>query len=149
MSGLRFTVAPGEIALTGGAAKTVLQVKAPAEQRVKLWAFGLYFDGTSATAEPVVAQLVRQTTDGTLTSVTPSKLDPGCAETIQTAAGKNASSEPTAGDVLKQWEVHPQRSYEWTAPLGREILVPGGERLALVCTAPASVNVIPWMELEE
>lgn len=150
MASLGFTVnTAAEVALSAATAKSVLRVKAPSSQRVKVKAFGIYFDGTSATAEPVTVQLVRQTTDGTFTSATPRKIDDSIADSINATAGYNASVEPTDGDILKEVEVHPQRGYEWHAPLGMEPIIGGGDRLAIKANAPAGVNCHAWMLCEE
>lgn len=146
---MKFTLAPGEIALAAATAKTVLQVKAPANIRLKLLEWGVAFDGTNGAAEPVVVQLLRTTTDGTFTSYTPLKVDDSLAETIQSTAGHTATAEPTAGDVLEQRNVHPQTSYEKIYSFGDEVKVGGGDRLAIKCTAPAVVNVVPYMKFEE
>jgi len=150
MAGLEFTAKPGsEIALSAAAAKTVLQVTAPANQRVKVKAWGVYFDGTSVSAEPVNIKLVRQTTAGTMSSVTPTKTDDSLPETVQSVASVDASVEPTTTDVLHFINCHPQSGYQNDFGVIDEMFIKGGGRLAIICTAPAAVNVIPWMKCEE
>jgi hypothetical protein len=73
----------------------------------------------------------------------------GHTETIQTTASHTATAEPTAGDVLDAIEVHPQSGYEKIFPLGDEIIVPGGGRVGIECTAPAGVNVRAKIAFEE
>lgn len=150
MAGINFTVKPtGEVALSAATAKTVLQVAAPANQRLRLKAWGVYFDGTSVSAEPVQVSLVRQTTAGTMTAVTPEKCDDSLPETVQSTAGANASAEPTTAGTLQYREVHPQSGYEYNWGFGDEDFIKGGGRVGIVCTAPATVNVIPWIKCEE
>lgn len=150
MAGLLWTAKPtGEIALSAATAKTVLQVASPTNQRVKIKGWGVYFDGTSVSAEPVQIQLVRQTTAGTMTSVTPAKCDDSLAESVQSTAAVNASVEPTSGDVLQYREIHPQSGYEHTYGVCDEDWIKGGGRVGIICTAPSGVNVIPWMKCEE
>ena len=150
MSALVANYQAGEIVLVAATAKTVLQVLMPSNHRGKLLAWGVSFDATSVTAEPVVVRLLRQTTAGSGGStVTPTKQDDSIAETIQSSGLSGMTSEPTAGDVLKRLEVHPQSGYEHTAPFGQEVIIGGSDRLGIECTAPAGVNAIPWMLIEE
>lgn len=137
-----------EIALTAATAKTVLQVVAAANHKIKILEWGVYFDGTSVTAEPVQIRLLRQTTAGTMTALTPVKRSSD-SETLQTTAQHTATAEPTAGDVLEVKEVHPQSGYEKIFPMGQEIKVPGGGRIGIECTAPAAVNVRAQIVFEE
>lgn len=138
----------GEIALVAATAKTILQAVAPTNQRGALKSFSVAFDGTSAAAEPVQVDLLRQTTAGTMTAATPVKEGVG-SETIQFTAQKNASVEPGSGDVLRRYEVHPQAGREIRFGIDDEILIPGGTRLGIRCTAPANVNVAGHMSIEE
>lgn len=149
MAGNRFKISTEgtEVALTAATAKTVLGVNAAANIRLKLKRWGVYFDGTSATAEPVVVQLLRHTTAGTSTAVTPRNINQ--SETVQATAGKNYSAEPTAGDILENKEVHPQQGYESVYSGDGEIQVAGSGRLSIKCTAPAGVNCLAEMEFEE
>lgn len=138
-----------EIALSAAAAKTVLQLVAPANHRVKVLAWGVYFDGTSSSAEPVQVRVLRQTTAGTMSALTPVKNDDSIAEALQTTAQHTATAEPTAGDVLEAKEVHPQSGYEKIYPLGQEIIIGGSDRVGIECTAPAGVNVRADITFEE
>jgi hypothetical protein len=134
---------------TGTSAKTLLQIVAPSNHRVKVVAWGIYFDGTSSTAEPILVRLLRQTTAGTMTSLTPTKLDDSLSETLQVTAQHTATAEPTAGDVLKRVEVHPQSGYEEHCPYGQEYIVGGGDRIGIETTAPATANAVAWVKFEE
>src|SRR5262245_22813804 len=138
-----------EIALSAATAKTVIQLVAATNHRVNLLSWGVYFDGTSATAEPVQVRLLRQTTAGTMSSLTPTKRDDSLAETLLTSAQHTATAEPTAGDVLEVKEVHPQSGYEKIYPFGGEVIIGGGDRLGIECNAPAAVNVRAEMVFEE
>jgi hypothetical protein len=151
MSAFAFKVgSEGEIALSAATIKSVLHVTAPTNHRVKLLGWGIFFDGTSPTAEPVRVQLQRTSADGTFTSATPRKSDDSIAETIQSTAGKNASAEPaTPGDILEVKEIHPQSGYEVFYPFGQEVVVGGGDRLCIRATAPASVNCEVYAYCEE
>lgn len=148
MSGLVCSAITSEVALAAATAKTVVQVTAPTNQRLKIKGWGVFFDSTSPTAEPVQVRLLRQTTAGTMSSLTPVKLVAG-SETVQTTAQHTATAEPTAGDVLDAIEVHPQSGYEKIIPMDVPIDVPGGGRVGIECTAPAVVNVRAKIIFEE
>ena len=148
MAGIRARAITAEVALTAATARTVLQLVAPANQRVLVTSWGVFFDGTSVTAEPVVVVLEKQTTAGTMSALTPTKLSGG-SETLQTTAQHTATAEPTSGDLIDRIEVHPQSGFQDNLPHGREIPVLGGQRLAIKCTAPAGVNVVAKVEFEE
>ncbi|MEW6211350.1 MAG: hypothetical protein AB1631_23495 [Acidobacteriota bacterium] len=153
MSALIATVTTAEIALVAATAKTLLQLKAPTNQRLKLLAWGIYFDSTSNSAEPVQVVLERQTTaiGGTPTAITPSKIDDSIGDSVQATAAVYGTSptEPTSGDLLKRIEVHPQAGYEEQCPFGQEYIVGAGDRIAIKATAPAGVNAVSWMKFEE
>jgi hypothetical protein len=140
MAGITCIAQTAEVALTAATAKTVLQIVAPTNQRLLVRRWGVFFDGTSGTAEPVQVRLLRQSTAGTMTSLTPVMLCAG-SETVQTTAQHTATAEPTAGNILDIAEVHPQSGYEVVIPFDQVIEVPGGGRLGVECTAPATVNV--------
>lgn len=148
MAGLDCVAQTAEIALTAATAKTVLQLVAPANQRLKIKGWGVFFDGTSASAEPVQARVLRQTTAGTMTSLTPVKTCAG-SETVQATAQHTATAEPTAGDVLDVVEVHPQSGFEKQITPDMKMEVPGGGRVGIECTAPAGVNVRAKIFFEE
>ncbi|MGV1048219.1 MAG: hypothetical protein ACOYD4_06820 [Solirubrobacterales bacterium] len=148
MAGINAVAQTAEVALSAATVKTVMQVIAPTNQRLKLTEWSVSFDGISPTAEPVQVELLRQTTAGTVTGLTPVKRSAG-SETLQATASHTATAEPTAGDVLEAIEVHPQGGYAKVFPLGREIEVPGGTRIGIRCTAPATVNVRAVMAWEE
>lgn len=140
MAGIRAFAQTSEIALAAATAKTVLQLVAPSNQRLLLKKWGVFFDGSDPLAQPVEVVLMKQTTAGTMTSLTPVKISPG-SETVQATAQHTATAEPTSSDIRDVVEVHPQSGYEVLFPMGEEIPVAGGERVGIVCTAPATVNV--------
>lgn len=148
MAGLVCIAQTSEVALAAATEKTVLQIVAPANQRLRIKRWGVFFDGISSTDEPVVVKLLRQTDAGTMTALTPVKQVVG-SETIQTTAQYNASAEPTGGDVIDGAEVHPQSGYEVIVPFDMPIEVAGGGRIGISCNAPAAVNVKAKIVFEE
>lgn len=148
MAGLLCIAQTTEIALTAATAKTVVQIAAPANQRLKIKRWGVFFDGTSGTAEPIQVRLLKQTSAGTMSSLTP-VLQVAGSETPQVTAQHTATAEPTAGDVLDMAEVHPQSGYEVIIPFDMPIEVAGGIRVGIECTAPDAVNVRAKIVYEE
>ena len=151
MAGLRaVATTEGEIALAAGTAKTILQLVAPTNQRLRLTGFGVFFDGVSSTAEPVQVELLTQTSAGTSSAGTPVKDgDPG-SETLQGTSRITITAEPTAGNVLRRYEIHPQGGgLERVLSYDEQINIPGGTRLGIRCTAPATVNATGHMTYEE
>src|SRR5439155_3379962 len=96
--------------------------------------------GISNTATPILVQVMRQPTAGTMSSLTPVKDPDDTDETLQTTAQHTATAEPTASDVLFREEVHPQTGYTWQAPFGRQIKIGGGDRLGIEVLAGADVS---------
>lgn len=134
---------------TGTAAKTLLQIVAPTNQRVKIKEIGIGFHGISNTAEPILVELLRQTTAGTMTALTLIKEDDTTPESIQSTAAHTATAEPTPGDVIRTWTIHPQTAQVYQLPIEDEIIVGGGKRYALRVTAAATVNADAYMRCEE
>lgn len=150
MAGIKavVTTTSTEISLLAATAKTVIQLIAPANQRLLVKSFGIFFDGTDPLAEPVQIYLVKQSTAGTMTSATPVRETPG-SEAVQATATINATAEPTLASTLRRFECHPQSGYEVILPLGDEVIVAGGERLGIIATAPAAVNCHVYFRWEE
>ena len=149
MARLNAVAQTSEVALTAATAKTVIQITAAANHRVAVLGWGVFFDGTSVTAEPVQVRLLRQTTAGTMSALTPVALDGDVALTLQTSAQHTATAEPSAGTVLDVCECHPQQGYEVKYPLGQEPILSGSGRVGIECTAPAGVNVRAKILFEE
>lgn len=132
------------------AAETILQLRGATTTKAKLRGFSVSFDGTSATAEPVIVRLLRQTTDGTASAATEVKYDPDAPAAACTAF-HSFTAEPTAGDVLFTVHVHPQGGWsEWfpedCCPFLDDVAT---SRVGLEVTPGAAVNVVAsliWQE---
>lgn len=156
MAGLIFVAQTTEEALAAATALSVLQVIAPANQRVKILGWGVAFDGETQAAAPVEVRLVGGTTAGTFTNIlgapdangSKTAID-GSTELIQSVAKEPATAEPTVARVFDATEVHPQGSYGFRFPEGQEPVVVGGDFVAIECTAPAIVNVRAKLICEE
>lgn len=149
MSGLNIEFNTGTVTFSTST-KTVIRANAPTNQRGKLKEWGISFDGISNTAAPILVQLLRVTTDGTMTSLTPTKDDNGLSETIQFTGGHTASAEPTPGDILRSIYIHPQTGRDYVSPFGEEIMIPGGTKIAIrVVTPGAGADCAAYFKIEE
>ena len=153
MAGVLVDVNSAEVALSAGVAKTVLQITAASNHRVKILGVAIYGKGIVVTDTPIKFRILRQTTAGTMTGGTAgthiSKHNDSDDETVQTACAINATAEPTAGDVLEFGEFHPQTGLRWYPPDGKEIIVKGGGRLGIELTAAQAQTVVAGLLLDE
>ena len=92
---------------------------------------------------------MRQTSSGTASFFSLSKLDNSISETIQTTARWNFSDHPTDGDILESYNIHPQQGILVPYVLGQELIISGGTRLGISCAAPNNVNVTAYIIGEE
>lgn len=138
-----------EVALAAATEKTVLQLVAPSNHRLKILSWSVFFDGVSVTAAPAVVKLLRQTTAGTMSALSLVKADNSLAETLQATAQHTATAEPTAGDILARKNIHTQTGYEKIFPLGQEPIVGGGDRIGIAIDSPSAVNVIAEIVYDE
>jgi len=150
MAGILASVQTAEIT-SGVAKKTVLQLVAAANHRVKIKELSVSFKGTSGSATPVLIQVLRQSTAGTGgDALTAKKFNEGDDETLQTTALKDIDGgEPTGSDEVMGEEIHPQGGWTWQAPFGGEIIVNGGDRLGIAVTAAESQTVKARIVFEE
>ncbi len=145
MAGVGFNVNSGEVALVAATPKTVLQIKAPANQRVLLKGLRLFGKAAAGgTGVPVKIRMTRSTANfGTLSAATPAKNDPTDDETLQTTAGANATVEPTTPtDSGIWWEVPDQSGVIEFLPPGQEIKIPGGQSVNFECTSTGTPTVM-------
>lgn len=149
MAGVRLTCQSPKITFSTSTI-TLLQIKAAANQRVVVSEVSVSFDGTSNTAAPIQVDLLRQSTAGTMTSLTPAKVNSSDSETVQTTAQHTATVEPTASTLLMTEQVHPQTGFLWQARFGEEIIVPGGGYLGVRLVTPgAGADAVARMTIVE
>jgi hypothetical protein len=141
MAGLRFRQAPAGIT-SGTTVKTLIQLLAATNQCVKIGEASISFNGTSNTNAPILCEVLKQTSAGTLSNTTTLvKEDASRAETIQTTGKDTSTAEPTdSGAVLVLEYVHPQTGFLWQAPYAQEMFIIGAGRLGLRVTAANSVS---------
>jgi hypothetical protein len=150
MARLRWTATTeGERTLVAATAQTLLQVVAPAQQRLALLSCSVSFSGVLPTAEPVLVEILEAADIGTSSAGTPRKDEPSLAETIQGTCRRAFTGEPTTPVVKRQYFVHPQTGMERVYGPDEEIVVQGGGRLGIRATAPAGVDCVASMTVEE
>ena len=137
----------GAVALSAGVAKTVVGVKAHANSGLLLCGYTLAFDGVTASAVPVVVEVVYATwatnAPGTASTATTPRQTSGRVLTAGFTAGKTWTTEPTVLTALiPEFLLTPNGgAIVYNFPLGTEPDCALGEGFAVRLTAPAAVNV--------
>ena len=140
--------------LTAATAKTFLAVLPSTGRTLTVTEVGVSFDGVTASAVPVLVELVTSTgaTAGTSAAATINQIR-GRSTTVGATAAIY-SAEPTVLSVLRQWLVTPNGGLLVVQfPLGREpesdATGSTNKLLGLRLTAPATVNARGYIEFEQ
>lgn len=153
MAGLKLWATSGECALVASTAKTLLQIKAPTNQRLVVRGLRILGKQAAGGTDAVVkVRLTRSTANfGTAAgSATTGKLNPSNGETAQGTYGANFSAEPTSPtDAGLLWEVQPQAGVIEFYPPGMEIEVPGGQAVNIECTSTGTPTLAVTATVEE
>jgi len=152
MAGLILHANSGEVSLAASTPKTVLQIKAPTNQRLVLTSLRLLGkQPAGGTDTPVKVRITRSTANfGTGSAVTPAKNDPTDSETVQSTAAGNFTVEPTSPTDGGLWyEFSPQAGIIEPFAPGQEIKIPGGQALNVECTAAATATVLVTATYQE
>ena len=152
MAGVLSHVSSGEVTLIANTAKTVLQIKAPANQRLIVQGLRLFGkQPAGGTDTPIKVRLTRSTANfGTGSSVTPSKNDPTDSETLQISANANFSAEPTSPTDGGLWfELPPQSGIIDYSPPGLQIKIPGGQSVQFEATSTGTPTLMFSATVEE
>jgi hypothetical protein len=114
-------------------ALTLMQIVAPTNQKVVIDRIMISGQSNLNTDTPVALEILEQTTAGTATNTTvaPVKANVLDTETVQTNTQNTFTVEPTAGLSHFARNIHPQGSYDFNFPPGREIVLGGGKKLAI------------------
>jgi hypothetical protein len=130
MAALFFVVNSGEVTLAASVTTTLLQIKAPANQALRIKSINVWGKQPAGGVDtPVKIRLTRSTASfGTGTAATPGKTDPGRGETIQsTCYAAPFSTAPTTPTDTGIWmEVQPQTAAFYPVPFGQDLIIPGG-----------------------
>ncbi|KKN19695.1 hypothetical protein LCGC14_0943160 [marine sediment metagenome] len=116
-----YTVAPA--AFTPGAAKTIMELMAAAENQLKVRRIELSSDDTAG-ATVVDVLLLRLTATGTGTGATPRPLNQNDGA-ANFSAKSNDTVEPTAGVDLYRFKWNIQVPYTLVLAPGEEFVIPG------------------------
>jgi hypothetical protein len=143
-----YSVTVDAIALSAATAKTLVELTAGAQDKARLVAWGVTFDGTNGTTTPAKVELLRASAAITGTSVTPAPYDSDEGAASATAA-HSATAEGTATTVLESYRVPPTSGLIFQYPLGREVVVPKGGLIRVRVTAAAGVNATVTLVWEE
>ena len=146
-------------ALSAATAKTVCYIVTSTICQPALVEFSVSFDGVTASAVPVLVELISSTTGTAGTpraTLAAGKQERGWpAQTSQTTAGDTYSAEPGTQLVNRKWYLTPNGGLMVIQlPLGREATgivtaTTDGKAWGLRCTAPATVNCHSYAHWEE
>jgi hypothetical protein len=156
---LVFGGAAATLIASGTAIKTLCQVAlATTSPRAKLIEWSVSFDGTNASAAPVLIQLNRQTTAGTggvANTMAPRDTSEGATAANAGFTALNGilaapwTAEPTAGTIIYNERYTPVGlGPAWQYPPGREFIIPNNTRLAIVITSAVTVGCSGHMAIE-
>lgn len=140
---------------SGTALKTLAQIATSSTVRAELVEWSVSFNGTSASAVPVLIQLNRQTSAGT-GGVSGTENPHDVAEGASSVTGLTGptgavwTSEPTTGLIMYADYYTPVGLGPFVQyPLGRGIVVPVSGRLAVTVTAAVAIGCsghMTWIE---
>jgi hypothetical protein len=136
---------------TGTAIKTLLQLTAPANQRIKIISWGVSFDA-SAAATPGACELLGTGTvaGGTPTAVTPTLWDSG-ESAAQSTAGFAPATEGTITTtrLFDGQLVAPTSQYVREFSLGREPIIAASGVVRVRVHFAGSIGALAWIHWEE
>lgn len=135
--------------LTGGAAKTLIQLVSPSSRFLWIREAAVGFKSITATDVAVLVQLVRQSTAGTASALTPSR-DIESQPVALASAQEIFTVEPTSGVVVKEWLITPiggQLIYQ--LPLEEYVEMAVSSRLGLICNAPQAQSARGYIKFNE
>ena len=143
----------GAVALTAATAKTIIGAKAHANSGLQLKGFMVAFDGVTASAVPVLVEVMYSTwatnPPGTNSTSTTPRQSYGRVLAAGFTSGKTWTAEPTVLTPIEEFLLAADKgliAYQW--PLGQEPDCALAEGFVIRCNAPAAVNVRATMLLE-
>lgn len=137
MAGIPWTATKSAIALTASTAGTILQLIAATNVREMVEEVAVTFNGITPTDPGILVEILTQTSAGTMSSLTPGKVNSLDTETLQLTAQHTAAAEPTPGTILYSAYANEQTGWEFLWRPGKEQPIPGGTRLGVRCTPGA------------
>jgi hypothetical protein len=122
-----YVIVSQEETLNAATTETLLQLRSGAAKSTRVVRWGVSFNGVTITNQPVRVELIRQNSNGTASTVVPTKADP--ASDAPLGAGASAfTAEPTSAEVLEVHFVTPAAGnlIEAYAPDERYVVAPNG-----------------------
>ena len=95
---------------------TMLQLQGGSTIDTVIRDIGVSFDGTVVTNAPIDTQVLFQTAGSeafTGTTPAPTKIDTRSQTPLLATMGYQATTEPTAGNEIFRWHIHPQTGILW------------------------------------
>lgn len=132
--------------------KTLLQVATPSTTRIRVYAWGISFEGVTSTSTPVQTVLTDTNVAASVTTLTPDPWESSEAPASlcvggASATGSNASAEGTITNakLLDAQLIHPQSGYSIWFPENARPLIAVSRFLRIRTTAGTSIDTIPWI----
>lgn len=145
---VQYAITTGAVALAAATAKTIIEGSATANVPPEWIGLDLTFDGVTASAIPVRVDLCTYSATGTGTGYTPKKF--GQAVGVAASTWKiNDTVEPSSAVIVYSWYIPPTSGIFYLWPLGRELFHAVSTVQGIRLTAPAAVNVIANLIIEE
>ena len=137
-----YTAVSDATALAAATAKTVLQIATPSTIRARVRELQISFDGVTSANPAGLVEIVRQTTAGTMSAVTPNPLDSAAPASLATAS-RAATVEPTTTVTVREFRITPFAGllvFQFVDDKD-QIVVPISGFLGIRCTFAQIVNV--------
>lgn len=152
-----YSVATGSSAIASGtSAKTILAVLAPAQFGVDLKKYRISFEGTTASATPVLVELCYLTaatnsTPGTNNTTRTSAIQQVYGRSITTGfvAFENSTSEPTVLTVVDSYTLTPAGGtvvYDFSLDTSPDSAVSQGFAIRVTAAATVNTRAAMWFE---
>jgi hypothetical protein len=153
---MQFSAAPATFAGPSNATRTAIRLGPTATMDLQLIEFAVTFDGTSATATPILVWLAKSASisGGTASAITLQATRDSTATADVTANTYTAEPTYTTQVALKRWYVPPTSGIVIQSPLGREAqrlaaASVGLELMLTSVTASGTPNVACYMEFQQ
>ena len=142
----------GASTLSAATARTIILANSTATNTL-ITELGVSFDGVTSTGGQVVVELNTVTggTTGTLTAQTPVQTRGWGSVAPQTTGRVNYTVEPATQTIQRTWLIPMNGAFVVQFPLGREPSLQASTNFSYLirCTAPSTVGVRGYMEIEE
>ena len=129
--------------------ETLFQLVTPSTRRARILEIAVGLRSVTSTDQAALVKLLRQTSAGTSSgTLTPRAHDPADPAALCTAA-ITFTAEPTAGDVLKTWNVVVQSGLLVYPLLDAELFMAVSTRLGLSVNSPQAQSVLAYVTWQE